>query len=33
MLEDATSQLFAFAVGLIDVHAISLLERDAEIPS
>ena len=33
MLEDATSQLFAFAVGLIDVHAISLLERDAEIAS
>ncbi len=33
MLEDATSQLFAFAVGLIDVHAVSILERDAEMPS
>jgi hypothetical protein len=33
MLEDATSQLFAFAVGVIEVYAISMLERDAEQPS
>ncbi len=33
MLEDATSRLFAFAVGLIDVHAVSLLEREAEQPA
>jgi hypothetical protein len=31
MLEDATSRLFAFAVGLIDVHAISILEREPEV--
>ena len=30
MLEDATSQLFAFAVGVIDVHAVAMLEREAE---
>ena len=30
MLEDATSQLFAFAVGIIDVHAVAMLEREAE---
>lgn len=30
MLEDATAKLFAFAVGVIDVHAVSLLEREAE---
>ncbi|MDB5502214.1 MAG: Biopolymer transporter ExbB [Tardiphaga sp.] len=33
MLDDVTSQLFAFAVGLIDVHAISILEREAEQPA
>jgi hypothetical protein len=30
MLDDATARLFAFAVGLIDVHVVSLLERRAE---
>jgi hypothetical protein len=30
MLDDATARLFAFAVGLIDVHVVSLLEHRAE---
>jgi hypothetical protein len=30
MLDDATAKLFAFAVGVIDVHAVPLLERNAE---
>jgi biopolymer transport protein ExbB/TolQ len=33
MLEDATSKLFAFAVGLIDVHVVSILERGPEMPA
>ncbi|MDB5656155.1 MAG: Biopolymer transporter ExbB [Tardiphaga sp.] len=33
MLEDATARLFAFAVGLIDVHAVSILERRPELPA
>jgi hypothetical protein len=32
MLEDATAKLFAFAVGLIDVHVVALLDR-AEVPA
>ncbi|CAN5424026.1 MotA/TolQ/ExbB proton channel family protein [soil metagenome] len=32
MLDDATAKLFAFAVGLIDVHVVSLLDR-AELPA
>jgi hypothetical protein len=33
LLEDATSRLFAFSVGLIDVHALSMLEREPELPA
>jgi hypothetical protein len=32
MLDNATAKLFAFAVGLIDVHVVSLLDR-AEMPA
>jgi MotA/TolQ/ExbB proton channel family protein len=32
LLEDATAKLFAFAVGLIDVHVVSILDREAEAP-
>jgi len=30
LLEDATRKLFAFAVGLIDVHVVSILDRGSE---
>lgn len=33
MLEDATAKLFAFAVGVIDIHVIPLLDREAELPA
>ena len=33
MLEDATSKVFSFAVGLIDVHVVSILERGPEMPA
>jgi len=33
MLEDATAKLFAFAVGLIDVHVIARLDRSAALPA
>jgi hypothetical protein len=33
MLEDATSKVFTFAVGLIDVHVVSILERGPETPA
>jgi MotA/TolQ/ExbB proton channel family len=32
LLEDATAKLFGFAVGLIDVHVVSILDREAEAP-
>jgi len=32
LLEDATAKLFAFAVGLIDVHVVSILDRASEAP-
>jgi hypothetical protein len=30
LLEDATAKLFAFAVGVIDVHVVSILDRGPE---
>lgn len=33
MLEDATAKLFAFAVGLIDVHVIARLDRGTQMPA
>jgi hypothetical protein len=30
LLEDATAKLFAFAVGLIDVHVVPILDRESE---
>jgi hypothetical protein len=33
MLEDATAKLFAFAVGLIDVHVIARLDRGTQLPA
>jgi hypothetical protein len=32
LLEDATAKLFAFAVGLIEVHVVSILDRGPEAP-
>jgi biopolymer transport protein ExbB/TolQ len=32
MLEDATAKLFAFAVGLVEVHVVAALERQADAP-
>jgi hypothetical protein len=32
LLEDATAKLFAFAVGLIDVHVVSILDSASEAP-
>ena len=31
LVEDATAKLFAFAVGLIDVHVVPILERGSEM--
>ena len=31
LIEDATAKLFAFAVGLIDVHVVPILERGSEM--
>ena len=33
MLDDATAKLFAFAVGLTEVHVVSVLERAPETPA
>ena len=32
LVEDATAKLFAFAVGLIDVHVVPILDRGPELP-
>ena len=32
LVEDATAKLFAFAVGLIDVHVVPILDRGSELP-
>jgi hypothetical protein len=33
MLDDATQKLFTFAVRLVEVHVVSVLERQPEPPA